>query len=119
MELGIENLKIVATDAITVAQELVDASKDGIQLTDTYVVFKNLGKLQSVASHAKQALAEIKDLSPSESAELSEHVIAAANLDDDTNTERLIRGSLRLAARAHRTIAEAVDIVGDAKELFG
>lgn len=116
--LGIDNLKLVCTDAIIVAQDLVDAAKDGIQITDAVVVFKDLGKIQSVASHAKQALAELKDLSPDESAELAEHVSATAGLDDDVNVERLIKGSLRLAARAHRVVAEAVDIVNDAKDLY-
>ena len=115
--LGIENLKIVATDAIIVAQDLIDAAKDGIQLTDTFVIFKNLSKIQSVANHAKQALVEIKDLSPEESTELADHVAAVAGLDDE-GVERKIKGSLRLAARAHRVVADAVDIVGDAQELF-
>ncbi len=116
-KLGIENLKEVATDAVIVAQDLVDAAKDGIQLTDAIVVFKDLGKIQSIATKAKQALAELRDLDPDESSAVVEHVVAVVGLDD-FGAEAKIKGSLRLVARAHRSIAEAVDIVGDARDLF-
>lgn len=115
--LGIENLKAVATDATIIAQDLVDAAKDGVQLTDTVVIFKDLGKIQNVASKAKQALAEIKDLEPDETAELVEHVVAATGLADYGAAAK-IKGSLRLVARAHRLVAEAIDIVQDTRELF-
>lgn len=116
--LGIESLKVVCSDALIVAQDLIDAAKDGIQISDAFVVFNNLSKIQRVAANAKQALAELKDLTPAESSELVEYVAIAANLDDNDRVERQIKGSLRLVARAHRTVAEAVDIVGDAQALF-
>lgn len=117
-KLGTTILKSVAADAVEIAQQLIDAGKDGIQLSDTVVVFTNLGKFQNVASNAKQALAELKDLTPDETEEVVEYVAARANLSDTDRVERQIKGSLRLVARTHRTVVEAVDIVADAQELF-
>ena len=115
--LGVATLKQVATDAVNVAHELIDAAKDGVQLTDTVVIFSNLGTIQNVAKNAKQALAELKDLTPAETADVVEHVIANTDLDDD-GTEAKIKASLRLVSRAHRLVNDAIDLVGDAKDLF-
>jgi len=117
-QLGIDNLTTVATNAVVVANDLVDAAKDGIQLSDTLIIFKDLGKIQEIANKAKQALAELKDLSPDETDALVTHVNQVIDTEGQTVTIQKIKGSLRLVARSHRAVAEAIDIVAGAKELF-
>ncbi len=115
--LGVAKLKQVATDAVNVAKDLIDAAKDGVQLTDTIVVFQNLGTINSIAKNAKAALAELKDLTPDETSDVVEHVIANTSLDAE-GAEAKIKASLRIVARAHRLIDGAIDLVNDAKDIF-
>jgi hypothetical protein len=115
--LGVETLKQVALDAVNVVEEVAEAAGDGVQLTDAIVVFNNLGRIQRVAANAKQALAELKDLTPDETSDVVEHVVANSNLDDD-GAEGKIKRALRLVARAHRVADDAIDLVGDAKAIF-
>lgn len=115
--LGVDALKTTLVDAVLVTEDLIDAGKDGIQVTDALVIFKDLGKIQDVAKNAKQALAEFRDLTPDESEEVVEHVVANTNLSED-GAEGKIKKALRLAARAHRITVEAIDLVDDAKDLF-
>lgn len=116
--LGIDALVDLAVDAIEVGREVAPALRDGLQLTDTFVVINNFGRLQRVGKNAKQAWAEIKDLTGQEAEQAAMEISVRAHLDNDGTVLRKVGTALRLAARTYRQVETTIDLVEDWKELF-
>lgn len=117
--LGIDNLVSVSVDAILVGKDMKAQFADGFQLLPdlSAIAFKDFGKIQNVASKAKDAWSEIKDLSPEEIEEFEERVANGAGIPNE-GVYGKVRTGLRLAARAYRLGTEAVDLFEDARDLF-
>lgn len=117
--LGIDALVDLAVDAIAVSRDLKTALADGVQLTDSFVVINNFGRLQNIGKNAKAAWAEIKDLDGRESEQAAMEIAVRARLDSDADVVwRKVGQAFRLAARTHRQVDNTLELVEDWKEFF-
>jgi len=118
-KLGIDNLVAVGIDAILVGKDMKAQFADGFQLLPdlSAIAFKDFGKIQNVASKAKQAWEEIKDLSPDEIEDFEVRVSEGASIPNEGVFGKVRKG-LRIGARAYRLGTEAVDLFEDARDLF-
>jgi hypothetical protein len=118
-KLGIDNLVVVAVDAVKVGQHVVLELKDGFQpLRDIpAIAFADFGKLQNIADKADEALAEIADLTPAELESFEQRVALQTGLPN-TGLVGKVRQSLRIGANAYRLVLNAKTLYFEVQELL-
>lgn len=120
-ELGYQQLADVLNNTLTVAADVREALKDGLQVTDALVIWKNFPILREVYEEGKTALKQLTDLSPEE----AEQVVALIEKNPNLPADELfnkIKIALRLLGRTYRLvdnlIEEGRDLAQDWVELF-
>lgn len=116
-KLGIDNLVDVAVDAITLGKEVAEATKDGVQLTDSLVIIGNFDRISRLGKQYKQAYAELRDLTPAEAEQAAMEISVRAHLENDGNVLKTAGVALKLAARTYRHVDNTIDLVEDWKAL--
>lgn len=117
-ELGTESIIEVAVGALEVGADLAAALKDGVQLSDAFVILQDLPKLSRIGANAKQAWAELKDLTGQEADDAVTQIAIRANLPDDGTALAKIGKALRLVSRTYRQVENTIALVEDWGELF-
>lgn len=110
--LGITELVDTAVDVLEVGQTVGRALSDGLDLTDIGAVWTVAPRLVEVIRDGKQALAELMDLEPEESAEAVRQISTRANLPP-TGVLGKVQEALVLLARTHQEIADDIDLAQD------
>lgn len=110
--LGINELVDTAVDVLEVGQTVGRALSDGLDLTDIGAVWTVAPRLVEVIRDGKQALAELMDLTPGESAEAVLQISDRANLPA-TGVLGKVQEALVLLARTHQEIADDIDLAQD------
>lgn len=110
--LGITELVDTAVDVLEVGQTVGRALSDGLDLTDIGAVWNVAPRLVEVIRDGKQALAELMDLTPAESAEAVLQISERAHLPA-TGVLGKVQESLILLARTHQEIADGIDLAQD------
>lgn len=120
-QLGYQELADVLNNTLTVAADVREALKDGLQVTDALVIWKNFPLLREVYEEGKEALQQLTDLTPDE----AEKVIALIDKNPNLPADQLftkIKTALRLLGRTYRLvdnlIQEGRDLAQDWVELF-
>ena len=85
--LGTEKIKSTLKNVITIGEDVFEALEDGFQAQDGFVLFKNIGAIQSLVADAPEAFAELKDLDPMEATEVTEFIAAEFDIDNDSVEE--------------------------------
>jgi hypothetical protein len=116
-KLGIDNLVDVAVDAIQLGKEVAEATKDGVQLTDSLVIIGNFDRIGRLGKQYKQAYAELRDLTPGEAEKAAMEISVRARLENDGTVLAKASVALKLAARTYRHVENTVDLVEDWKNL--
>jgi uncharacterized protein YerC len=118
-KLGIDNLVVVAVDAVKVGQHIKQELADGFQpLRDIpAIAFADFGKLQNIADKADEALAEIRDLTPAELEAFEQRVALQTGLPN-TGLVGKVRQSLRIGANAYRLVLNAKTLYFEVQELL-
>lgn len=99
--LGIETIKKVFIAAFLTGRDIAEAVKDGVQLMDGLVLWKNKEELTYVYSHARQAWAEFKDLSPAESKALIDDLARELNLGKNEVETKILK-ALKLTTQSYQ-----------------
>lgn len=77
-KLGIDNLALLVIFGLTLTKNTLAALKDGFQpAKDLMDLFPTLMQIPNVYTHAAEAVAEFKDLDPTEEEQMNEKVKAA------------------------------------------
>lgn len=103
--LGLDNIKKVLGFSFALAKAVDLAKADGkIDYTDVQFLLAPAMKIIDAVSGAKQALAEIKDLSVEERAELDAYIKAEFDIGDDVLEVKIEKG-LALALHVSEFVA--------------
>ena len=116
--LGIENLVAVSIDSVKVARAVGTALKDGVQLSDAFVVMNQIPAVQHIATIAPTAFKEIRDLTPDEAAEAAKRISDGTGLPNDATLWGKVRSALALSARTYKVVDDAITVGHEWKNLF-
>jgi len=115
---GIENLVELGVDAISLSRSIEGAVRDGVQLTDLAILISQFPNILDIAREADDAWRELKDLTPEESAQAAQRIADRSGLPNDGSVLGKVRDALRLAARTHHLVNEAIYLAEDWGALF-
>lgn len=118
---GYDEIVDTSVKVILVARDFHQALKDGVQVNDALVVWKQYPNIQDIVNDRKTFAKQLLDLTPEESlaafTEISEKTgVPVAGID------RVILTSLKTAGRIYRLVDyvldEGAEIVDDLKGIF-
>lgn len=120
-EYGYDEIVDSSVDVIFAARDFHVALKDGVQVGDILVVWKQYPNIQEIINDRQTFAKQFLDLNPDESvaayAEISEKTGLPTN-----GIEKVVLTSLKTASRIYRLVDyvldEGIDIVNDLKDIF-
>lgn len=108
-QLGINALSDTAVSALRIGKRLAEAARDGVQYTDIFALAGAYPDISVVASSARQALRELRDLTPDEAQDFTRTVADRADLPYDDTSFGKIRQGIALCADTYEFIADTYD----------
>lgn len=115
-ELGTDKIERVFIDTFKVAQELGEAAKDGIQLIDAWVLYKNSDEIKDIYENSRDAWRQFKDLTPAEAEQVVKNVSLATGEPENKVEEKVLKG-LKLVSKTYQHAAESFNLFNDWKDL--
>jgi predicted transcriptional regulator len=112
-ELGFDEIADTLKDLHKVAETVEDRLKDGFQLTDSFALVEIYPRLQEVYEDRQEFLAEFKDLTPDEAAQVID-ALAEQIGDEPSKVEQRILQVLTLTGS---TYAYLKMVIGGGKDL--
>lgn len=113
-ELGFDEVIDTAVDAIEVAESLVSALKDGIQISDAGILLGVTGRINEIIRDRKVFVAQVQNLNADESMEANYQISRRLGRDGDaTPFVAKAIGAVTLLARWHRIVEEGFELVTD------
>ena len=118
VQLGIENLTILAVDAIDVARSIAETQKDGLQYTDAFVLIAAFPKMAEIGKVARFAFAELKDLTSAEARALASAISEKTGLPNDGTILGKVKTALSLSAETYEVVDAARAVIHKWGNLF-
>lgn len=108
--LGFDEVVDTLSDAITVVEKVESALADGVGLSDIGTLFEITPRLNEIKNDAPLFAAQFEDLTPDESAQVSEALIARHGGDGSKIVDKALL-ALHLSARWHDATKNVIGLV--------
>ncbi len=115
--LGFDEVVDTLDDALGCTEQIHEAVKDGIGLSDIGTLISVTPRLNEIRQDAATFAAQVQDLTPDESAEVARQLVARRGGSADNIVQKAL-AAVTLATRWHNAIDTVVDLVQDSAE-FG
>lgn len=120
-ELGYNELADTVADLLEIADDIIEATNDGLQAIDALVIWQNFPKIKEIYDDRKQAIAELTNLTGEEAIAVGE-ILAIRLKQPATVIVEKITAALKLTSRTYRfgeyTFLEGKALLMDWKDLY-
>ena len=107
--LGFDEVVDTLGDALEIVEQVHDAVKDGLQITDLVTLFSVAPKVNEIRKDAAVFAAQLQDLTPGESEQAAIQLAARSGQSQDGIVQKGVV-ALHLAAEWHATVSNVTNL---------